>query len=115
MASHSSYRHSVLDPALEGIRRYRSPSSSRAIATSVPYAPSRLPITATPSSKEFHSLANAPKDPTPFCQVVGIAFVLDALWTSLITDYYASYIPSSNAPAQGQEAIHVQFSHDPTG
>ncbi|KAK3834607.1 MAG: hypothetical protein JOS17DRAFT_737182 [Linnemannia elongata] len=42
MASHSSYRQSVLDPALEGIRRYRSPSSSRAIATSVPYAPSPL-------------------------------------------------------------------------
>ncbi|KAF9544018.1 hypothetical protein EC957_000287 [Mortierella hygrophila] len=42
MASHSSYRHSVLDPALEGIRRYRSPSSSRAIATSVPYVPSPL-------------------------------------------------------------------------
>ncbi|KAF9137630.1 hypothetical protein BG015_002664, partial [Linnemannia schmuckeri] len=72
MASHSSYRHSVLDPALEGIRRYRSPSSSRTIATLVPYAPSPLspppalpPGTASPSALTSPTQADYSSRPLP--------------------------------------------------
>ncbi|KAG0065370.1 hypothetical protein BGZ89_008380 [Linnemannia elongata] len=64
MASHSSYRHSVLDPALEGIRRYRSPSSSRAIATSVPYAPSPLSPPPPPTPLSGISSSSALTSPT---------------------------------------------------
>ncbi|KAF9927923.1 hypothetical protein FBU30_002761 [Linnemannia zychae] len=58
MASHPSHRQSVLDPALEGIRRYRSPSSSRVVSTSVTYAPS--PLSPPPPSAPIPSSMTSP-------------------------------------------------------